>query len=158
MIYYIAGMKFSDNDFKSRYLNKNKSILRTALIISFIIQETCGQFWLYNNQYDLATSQLKFSSMITSLISVIVFTIGVSPGFRNWLSSCDAIVKLGNASFGIYLNHMAMRVIVNRFISISNQPIIILIKFILTISLSLFLVQAARRIFSKRILKWIGFE
>lgn len=158
IIYYIAGMKFSDNVFKSGYLNKNKSILWTALIISFIVQEACGQFWLYNNQYDLAISQLKFSSMVTSLVSVIVFTIGVSPSFRNWLSSCNTIVKLGNASFGIYLNHMAMRVIVNRFILISNSPIIIVIKFILTISLSLFLVQAARYIFSKRILKWIGFE
>lgn len=124
-------------------------------IIVYIIQLIETFLW-YSGNYAMATTQVKLSVMLYSIIiSIMVYLwiIKKTKIFYNKIS--NVFVVIGNYSFGIYLTHVALMGVLNRtvykFIDIIFPFNIVLIILIEVIGIS-FMVK----FFGKKVCKYLG--
>lgn len=76
------------------------------LTLTMGIQIFTAYIYYVNSNFDLATTQLKISSMLTS-IAVIGIAMIVPRTFRLKLSTCRLLTLTGDCSYGVYLCHLA---------------------------------------------------
>ncbi|MDK0707391.1 MAG: acyltransferase [Clostridium perfringens] len=111
--YYGLNVRFLERDHKLENNLYKNIILYIIFIVLSIIE---GFIWNENGDYSMAVSQIK----ITSIISSIYF-IKVSIGVRNKIKLKNKLISsifllLGDYSFGIYLTHMLFVKIFNKII------------------------------------------
>lgn len=123
--YYGLNVRFFEKDHKLENNLYKNIILYIIFIVLSIIE---GFIWNENGDYSMAVSQIK----ITSIISSIYF-IKVSIGVRNKIKLKNKLISsifllLGDYSFGIYLTHMLFVRIFKKIISsqILYVPIVLI--------------------------------
>lgn len=96
---------------------------------SILLSELEGIIWYLNGNYDMATTQLRFTSILTSIVVILLSNkLILLHGFEN--VSCDkyrkllmnTLVKIGDYSFSIYLSHILIMVFLNKLPGYSIVP------------------------------------
>ena len=146
------GFYYLGVSLKNRYINLqlSKKYLTNLCLFSLVIQGVEGFIWYWMGNFDMATTQLKMSSIITTGLCCIRAYIYIEAGDLN-LNEQPVILKkflkvLGDNSFGIYLSHMLIIRILNKLVPMVN---IFPINAIFVIMISTVCVMMAHRILGK---------
>ena len=146
------GFYYLGVSLKNRYINLqlSKKCLTNLCLFSLVIQGVEGFIWYWMGNFDMATTQLKMSSIITTGLFCIRAYIYIEDGDLN-LNEQPVILKkflivLGDNSFGIYLSHMLIIRILNKLVPMAN---IFPINAIFVIMISTVCVMMAHRILGK---------
>lgn len=123
-----------------------------------VLQELEGFTWLAIGNYDLATTQLKATSMFSSACSCVLIALAAGPTSRR-LASCVPLVRLGDLSFGVYLSHMAVLAVFRALLGLIGFSGFLpsLFLWIATLVTSAVFIVFCQHILPKRALTWIGF-
>ena len=146
------GFYYLGVSLKNRYINLqlSKKYLTNLCLFSLVIQGVEGFIWYWMGNFDMATTQLKMSSIITTGLFCIRAYIYIEADDLN-LNEQPVILKkflkvLGDNSFGIYLSHMLIIKILNKLVPMAN---IFPINAIFVIMISTVCVMMAHRILGK---------
>lgn len=106
LIYYLLGMCWKS---LTTHLLKWKTIWSYAIILTLTtgIQIFAAYIWYRQSNFDLATTQLKISSMLTAL-SVIGIAMTAPKSFRLKLVTKRLLTLTGDCSYGVYLSHLVI--------------------------------------------------
>lgn len=112
LIFYLFGMQW-------KVIVKRLSgwvVPLLVLCIMLALQMGAGFFWYerYGN-WDLATSQLKLTSMLFALAMIVVL-MQVPQRLKTGLSHLRMLTMAGDCSFGVYLCHLMILTLVNRLL------------------------------------------
>lgn len=106
LIFYLLGLEWRSRI--SPWLD-SKGIAMPQAVMIFVVcialQEVEGFLWLSLGNFDLATTQLKVTSALSS-IAVIAVLMRLKDRTPHWLEACRPLTRLGDVSFGVYLCHM----------------------------------------------------
>lgn len=129
-----------------------------AMAACLVLQELEGFTWLAIGNYDLATTQLKATSMFSSACSCVLIALAAGPTSRR-LASCVPLVRLGDLSFGVYLSHMAVLAVFRALLGLIGFSGFLpsLFLWIATLVTSAVFIVFCQHILPKRALTWIGF-
>lgn len=146
------GFYYLGVSLKNGYINLQLSpkCLTNLCLFSLVIQGVEGFIWYWMGNFDMATTQLKMSSIITTGLFCISAYIYIEAGDLN-LNEQPVVLKkflkvLGDNSFGIYLCHMLIIRILNKLVPMAN---IFPINAIFVIMISTVCVMMAHRILGK---------
>lgn len=146
------GFYYLGVSLKNRYINLqlSKKYLTNLCLFSLVIQGVEGFIWYWMGNFDMATTQLKMSFIITTGLFCICAYIYIEDGDLK-LNEQPVILKkflivLGDNSFGIYLSHMLIIRILNKLVPMAN---IFPINAIFVIMISTVCVMMAHRILGK---------
>lgn len=146
------GFYYLGVSLKNGYINLQLSpkCLTNLCLFSLVIQGVEGFIWYWMGNFDMATTQLKMSSIITTGLFCIRAYIYIEADDLN-LNEQPVILKkflkvLGDNSFGIYLSHMLIIKILNKLVPMAN---IFPINAIFVIMISTVCVMMAHRILGK---------
>lgn len=154
MIFYVVGLDWRTR-FSSHIQRHTVIVWSAAALILTLIQLAEGFLWQSVGNYDVATSQLKFSSMLSSL-AVIVLLMRIHQEKDSVITGRNIITRLGDLSFGIYLSHLFVVRILLHFLP---NPTVFSGFFygLLSLAVTALCVTAISRIVPNRIRGWIGF-
>lgn len=129
-----------------------------AMAACLVLQELEGFTWLAIGNYDLATTQLKATSMLSSACACAAFALSAGT-VRRSLASCMPLVRLGDLSFGVYLSHMAVLAVFRALLGLIGFSGFLpsLFLWIATLVTSAVFIVFCQHILPKRALTWIGF-
>lgn len=77
-----------------------------ATCVALALQAGEGFLWNALGDYNMATTQLHFTNMVSSLAVISLFMLAPER-VKNLLAGCRPLVRLGDVSFGVYLCHIA---------------------------------------------------
>lgn len=117
LIFYVVGLDWER--WRSRLQGK-LGVASIALGMSLATQLILGFAWLRFGDYNMATTQLKLSSMATSLCAIAV--VMLLPAAMKVRLSESFFSDVGDASFGIYLCHMFVLVVVRKALAFFALP------------------------------------
>lgn len=155
MIFYVVGLEW-DTRFKPIVQRHGAVFWGVIAFVLTMVQMGEGFLWeFFGDNYDVATSQLKLSSMMASL-AVAAFAMGISLDRESKVTSRNIMVKLGDLSFGIYLLHfIIIRVVLH---VLPNVNVFTGIVYgIITLAVTALCVTVASRMLPNRVREWIGF-
>lgn len=144
-IYYYLGLALGNGNMKlAQKPGKHTVFYAVAIVISL----SEGLIWYAFDNFDMATTQLRLSSILTSFTFLLLchHFLSKQPGFikRNPLGKL--VVLLGDCSFGIYLSHILVQQILKKVISgIMFFPV----DFLLMLSISGVCVFLGKKVFRK---------
>lgn len=117
-----------------------------------------GFAWLALGSYDLATTQLKVTSMLSSACACALVVLAADPARRR-LAGCAPLVRLGDLSFGIYLCHMAVLAVFQKaFVLVGLVGFTAsLLLWLAVLAASAGFVAVCRRMLPRGVLAAIGF-
>ena len=130
----------------------------STLLACLVLQEAEGFAWFLAGDYDLATTQLKVTSLLSSICaSALIASVG--KGVREKLANCTPIVRLGDLSFGVYLAHMVVLAVVRKLLSIAGLDglAISLMLWLAVLAITAALVALCQRVLPEKVLSAIGF-
>lgn len=155
MIFYVTGLEW-DTRFKPIIQRHMIAFWSLAAFALTMFQMGEGFLWeLVGGYYDVATSQLKLSSMAASLM-VIALAMRIKLDRELSVTGRNIMVKLGDLSFGIYLSHIIVVRLVLHFFP--NVNVLTGIAYgVITLTITASCVVIASRVLPKRIRGWIGF-
>ena len=112
-IYYYLGIYLRNN----QLVIKNINDIKILLIMSLILQIGEGIYWNKLGYYGMATTQLKFTSMISNIL-ILILTFSWLNNGKEVKERCwkNYLIEIGGMSFGIYLLHILILVILNKVI------------------------------------------
>lgn len=128
-----------------------------GLCACYTVQVVSGLAWNAYGNYEIAITQLKLSSMISSL--VVVATLMIVREKANTVKMPKPLEMLGNLSFGIYLCHIAVLAIVRLAFEPQSLacPFWVFPVWFLTLGLSAIVVLVCQKLLPKRFLRIVGF-
>ncbi len=152
-IYYYLGILIG-NKMLSVNINFTKSCI--FHLISIVISMAEGFIWNYYGSYDLATTQIKLGSILTSVTFILItynyFNSDIEL-FKNKPVK-NTIIRYGDASFGIYLSHILVMCFLG-YIPYYND-LFFLIKFVIVSVVSLACVIIGKKILGKKFSWMLG--
>lgn len=159
LIFYLLGLDLHDRIapwLRSGGVDARRALL--ALVACLVLQELEGFSWFLAGSYDLATTQLKATSLLSSMCACSLIAFAAEP-VRHRLAGFGLLVRLGDLSFGIYLCHTAVLAVFRRLFGLAGlsgfPPALILWLAVLAASAAF--VALCRRLLPKRVLFAIGF-
>lgn len=152
-IFFYLGMCIRNGNINISLNFKNLCCL---FIAGYVIQLIESIIWYVHGNYNMATTQLKFSAMLYSVIVSIIAYLWITKETRILYNRISKIfVMIGNYSFGIYLTHIALMAVlgktVYKFIDIIFPFNIVLIILIEVIGISLMI-----KFCGKKVCKYLG--
>ncbi len=159
IIFYLLGLEWRDRIgpcLHDRGVGAGRAL--ALLVACLALQEAEGFAWLLGGSYDLATTQLKATSMLSSVCACAL--VALAPGqARRRLASCGPLMLLGDASFGIYLCHMAVLAVLQSIAETVGLSGFVpaLVLWPATLASSSAFVVLCQRVLPKPILAAIGF-
>ena len=155
MIFYVVGLEW-DTRFKPIVQRHDTVFWSVIAFVLTMVQMGEGFLWeFFDDNYDVATSQLKLSSMMASL-AVAAFVMRIGLDRKPTATSRTIMTKLGDLSFGIYLSHIIIVRIVLHVLP--NINVLTGIAYgILTLAVTALCVTVVSRILPNRVRGWIGF-
>lgn len=151
-IFYYLGMELGSNTIEIK-LDMKKGICFYALAI--IISEAEGLLWYWSENHDLATTQLRLSSVLTSLSVIFISYVYIrskSEVKENLIT--HILILLGDCSFGMYLSHMLIMKFLAR---IPGYDLLFFpITSVIIIAVSAVCVMLGKKILGKRFSGYIG--
>lgn len=153
LLFYVVGLDWER--WRARLQEKQRAVL-VALLISLAMQILAGFVWLRLGDYNMATTQLKISSMATSLCAIAAIMV-LPAAAKRWLSK-SALASLGDLSFGVYLSHMFVLAVVRKALALLEVPLVLdtLLAWVLTLLLSAVFCALANKLLPKRFAKALG--
>lgn len=159
LVFYLLGLEWRDRIapwLRSRGVGARHALFVMAVCLA--LQEVEGFAWFVFGNYDLATTQLKATSVLTSACACALFALLAGP-IRQRLAACTPLVRLGDSSFGVYLCHMAVLMVFRKIFELAGiigflPPLAL---WVAVLTASAFLVTLCQRVFPKRVLVAIGF-
>ena len=153
LIFYVMGLDWE------RWRTRLQDCFRVVLIAFFVclaFQVVFGFLWLYFGDYNMATTQLKLSSMASSVCAIVIIML-IPASIKRRLSR-SLLADVGDHSFGIYLCHLFVLSYVARFLAFFALPILLetFMLFTVTFGLSLALCVFFRRVMSRWVAKAVG--
>lgn len=139
-------------------LQRKRTLVFMVTVFALALQVIAGFAWNSHGDYGMATTQLKITNMASSLC-ICVSLMLLSKETKSRLSGSEAIVRLGDISFGIYLVHMVFVLLARSALSTAGLIGIVsaLCSWLAVLVLSALSVFACRRVFSRRLLQALGF-
>lgn len=130
--------------------------IKIVTVISLVLQIFEGILWNKLGYYGMATTQLKFTSMISNILILLLTFFWLSNGkeikekiWKNYL------IEIGGMSFGIYLSHILILSIFNKFIFCWKNIFFSLNTTILVI-INCICIMIGRKILNKKFSKVLG--
>ena len=127
-----------------------------VLLALLCVQAACGFAWLGAGDYGMATTQLKLSSMASS-VALVAAAMLAPLRLRARASSAAPLVWLGGASFGVYLCHIVPVMAWGRVVG-SSTVVLAFAEWALSLSMSAAAIAVLRRILPGKALRAIGFS
>lgn len=120
------------------------------------IQLACGFAWLRFGDYNMATTQLKLSSVATSLCVIAVIMLLPTSGKRRLSESF--LADVGDASFGIYLCRIFVLAVVRKALAFFALPSVVgtALLWLLTLTLSFAFCALVRKGAPRRVAELLG--
>lgn len=159
LLFYLLGLEWRDRVgpwLRGRGIGSRRAF--AALLACLALQEAEGFAWLSAGNYDLATTQLKVSSILSSACAVAFIALA-NDRARSRISSIKPLVRLGDLSFGVYLCHIAVLTVERKVVAliVISGCLQTLLLWIAVLASSALLVLLCQRIFPKKALAVIGF-
>ncbi len=154
MLFYVVGLDWR----RLKGLVEGRFGTCVAIMAACLcLQFAEGSCWNVAGNYNMATTQVKLSSMACSLAVIAVFM--TMPGrVRSWASG-SLLTRLGDVSFGVYLCHMAILALVGKALGFLLLPVALatLLKWGLTLGLSCVFCAVVSKVLPRKVAGWIGF-
>lgn len=153
LIFYVVGLDWER--WRSRLQGK-LGVASIALSMSLATQLILGFAWLRLGNYNMATTQLKLSSMATSLCAIAV--VMLLPAAMKVRLSESFFSDVGDASFGIYLCHMFVLVVVRKALAFFALPSVVgtALLWLVTLILSFAFCALVRKGAPRRVAELLG--
>lgn len=153
LVFYVVGLDWER--WRARLQGKFRAAL-VALGACLAIQLVSGFAWLHLGDYNMATTQLKLSSMATSLCVIAV--IMLLPASEKHRLSESFLAGVGDASFGIYLCHMFVLAVVRKVLTFLALPAVLstVLLWLLTLTISFVLCAFVRTKSPRRFADVVG--
>lgn len=153
LIFYVVGLDWE------RWRDRLHGKLGAALIalgMCLAIQLACGFTWLRLGDYNMATTQLKLSSMATSLCAIAV--VMLLPAAMKVRLSESFFSDVGDASFGIYLCHMFVLAVARKVLTFLALPAVLstVLLWLLTLTISFAFCALVRKGAPRRVAELLG--
>lgn len=155
LVFYLVGLEWD----RWRSLLRGKTPAVAAIAATTLAAQVVeGFLWNVYGDYNMATTQLRLTNMVSSL-AVIALSMLASDAFKRRLASCRYLVRLGDLSFGVYLCHMAVLMVFRKCFELLGFVGIIasLALWLAVLVTSSILVALWQRVLPKRVLGLIGF-
>lgn len=154
LLFYVLGL---DWEKVGRVATRRRSLLPGLLVACLLLQLASGIAWLARGDYNMATTQLKLSSMAMS--AVLVVLIGLAGHRLRQLFVRSHLVKLGDLSFGIYLCHILVLSAVTKMLGFVAIPLLIatVINLAVTFVVSACVVAAGAKLLPRKVCEVLGF-
>lgn len=159
--FYYLGLNIRGNDKIINCTKKGTVILCSLIILSLALEILEALLFRAYGRGDIATSQLKLSSMITAGILCIMI-------YRLIISRADVplqtgpirklLIHLGNCSFAIYLTHQLVIMSWNRYLSgfRLNTAYFFIIEAAVVLAVCTGLISIARRLCMPKVGRLLG--
>lgn len=144
-IYYYLGLFLGNKKFVlSKPINSYIIIYAVSILIS--IAE--GLIWYRYGDFDMATTQLRLSSILTSISFMLIchWFINIDSKHIENTQIFVCLHFLGNCSFGIYLSHILIKQILDIFV---GQVMLFPIDMLLVISISAICVAIGKKVLGR---------
>ena len=154
LVFYVVGLDWKR--WRDRLHGKSGGGVLIALGACLAIQLACGFTWLRFGDYNMAATQLKLSSVATSLCVIAVIMLLPASGKR-WLSE-SFLADVGDAFFGIYLCHMFVLAVVRKALAFFVFPPVLgtVLLWLLTLIFSFAFCALVRKGAPRRVAKLLG--
>lgn len=147
--FYYLGLYLRNSTNLKRYHMKT---IFPIYLISLIFQVIEGYFWYKAGEVNCG-SQLKLSSLLTnSMLILVLYNYINSDSFKG---NSKILLLIGDYSFGIYISHFMIIVLLNKIFPFWNSIPFVFNSFIV-LSITLLLVMAGRKILGGKISKYLG--
>lgn len=153
LVFYVVGLDWKR--WRDRLQGKFRAAL-VALGACLAIQLASGFAWLHIGDYNMTTTQLKLSSMATSLCVIAVIMLFPTSGKRRLSESI--LADMGDASFGIYLCHMFVLAAARKVLTFLALPAVLstVLLWLLTLTISFVLCAFVRTTSPRRFADVVG--
>lgn len=148
--YYFMGLKMK------KYNRQSNIIMWVLLVLSIVLQIAEGICWYKFGSADMATSQSKISTMLTNILLIAIACRWLNNGQSLNMNPVQKVfIKIGDCSFGIYLSHVLIMILISNKLPIYTRlptPF----KTICVFMFSFILVMIGRKIIGKKYGKYLG--
>lgn len=153
LIFYVVGLDWKRWD---KLIRKHTFRVFIVFCTCLAFQEIASFWWYAAGDFNMATTQLKISSLATSLAAIALFM--TIPASFKMKASTSPFVGLGNASFGIYLCHILVLAVVGKLVGLLAMPpeVLTFTLWALTLVGSYLFVSTLGRLLPKQIRALIG--
>lgn len=153
-IFYYIGFLLGNEIITYRKNIKTTTVFYGVALVVSILE---GVIWYNYGNFDMATSQIRLTSLATSVFAVLLSYIFITNS--NLLLKENKfnkfMISLGNCSFGIYLSHMAVLTVLTQVPFVKN--FVFPFMTIMVLLLSLLFVMIGRKILGAKISrKYLG--
>lgn len=154
LLFYVLGLDWGK---VGRAATRRCSLLPGLLVACLFLQLVSGCAWLARGDYNMATTQLKLSSMATS--AVLVVLIGLTGHRLRQLFARSHLVKLGDLSFGIYLCHILVLSVVTKVLGFVAIPLLMatVVNLAVTLVVSACVVATGATLLPRKVCEVLGF-
>lgn len=153
LIFYVVGLDWKRWD---KLIRKHTFRVFIVFCTCLAFQEIASFWWYAAGDFNMATTQLKISSLATSLAAIALFM--TIPASFKMKASTSPFIGLGNASFGIYLCHILVLAVVGKLVGLLAMPpeVLTFALWALTFVGSYLFVSTLGRLLPKQIRALIG--
>ena len=153
LIFYVVGLDWE----RWRGYVEGKAVLwGVVAVVALCVQSGFGFAWNGYGDYNMATTQLKLSSMVTSLAFIAL--IMALPAHLKAKAGSSLLGKLEDASFGIYLCHMFAVAALGKVLGLFALPLALFtaLKWLLAVAVSYVFCIHGGRALPKKFAGWLG--
>lgn len=153
LIFYVVGLDWGR---WRGYVEGKAAIWGVVAVVALCVQCGFGFVWNAYGDYNMATTQLKLSSMATSL--AVIALLMALPAYLKAKAGGSFLGRLGDASFGIYLCHMFAVAALVKVLGLVALPLVVFtaLKWLLAVAASYVFCVLAGKVFPKKVAGWIG--
>lgn len=152
LIYYLFGLEWER---WHERLRKKRDAVAAVAALALLAQMGEGSLWYACGDYNMATTQLRLTNVLSSLAVITLFMTAAGRA-RERLSGCRPLVLLGDLSFGVYLCHIAVLMVLGKVLGLMGlaSPSVLWVTVLFA---SVLLIVTCRRILPHRLLRLLGF-
>ena len=133
LLFYYLGILLGNNIISFK-MNMKKEIV--WYVICLVVSGLEGMLWYKQGNFDMATTQLRLSSILTSVVALLLSYSFITED--SYITHNNIFIRfmisLGNCSFGIYLSHMIFIMVFSRihFLDIMSFPVLTILVLIIS--------------------------
>ena len=156
LVYYLFGLEWR----RWRALLEGRvPLLAVFAVVALLTQAVEGFLWDAYGDFDMATTQLRLTNMLSSL--AVISCLMLAPGWLcSKLADCRPLVRLGDLSFGVYLCHMGFVMVLGKLLALAGISgfAASLGMWLTALALSALAVAACQKALPDRLLAALGFR
>lgn len=156
LVYYLFGLEW--RRWRS-LLEKRAPLVIGFAVAALLMQAAEGFLWDAFGDYDMATTQLRVTNMLSSLAVISAFMLVPAPSLARF-ANCKPLVNLGDLSFGVYLCHMGFVMTLKKLLALVGVSgfVVSLGTWLIALALSALTVVVCQKMLPDRLLAALGFK